>query len=320
MLWGDGVRFSGPRRCPEGDPAAPRRTLVWLGLRSKAPEGQNVALLISGSLAGPMESPVSVSCGRSIVRARALTALVAGLAFVIRQVGTHRRQSLLAAVGLVLLGFPAIGVASGEESSPVRRFVLRPHTHGIFLEDARRLGAESFPELAAILREEAARPYWINAAVVMGLVGHPAALDTLNDLAWERFNGPVDAVTFAAMTGWPSALAAGSGPGAQRIFQFLSHGTNPAYWDSLPWSYRPMSRRHRNEYMSRLYTVALGRLPGAEVERLLRRLEQKPYFSAQRADARAALKANADVTKMGIERYLQQQQFRHTARAGRAAR
>lgn len=118
----------------------------------------------------------------------------------------------------------------------------------------------------------------------------------------------MDRATFTAITGWPSALAVGSQPGDKRILQLLSAGSDPAYWDSLPWAYPEMPRNERNQYLSRLCTIALGNLPGAEAERLLRQIERRPHFPLQRTDARAALKANAGVTKMGIERYLKQQQ------------
>lgn len=151
--------------------------------------------------------------------------MTASRTLIVRQLKALRYQVLLVAAGLQLLGVLVLGLVPDEETSPVRRFVLRSHSHGIYLEDARKLGSGAFPELAAILREQAAKPYWVNAAVVMGLVGYPAALDTLRSFTWHRFRGPVDRATFTAITGWPSALAVGSQPGDKRILQLLSAGS-----------------------------------------------------------------------------------------------
>lgn len=229
-----------------------------------------------------------------------------------------RENGLVRGLYLALVLSLVVSPGSSEEMSPARRFVLRPHQHGIYLDEVRNLGKEALPELAAILREDSSRQYWAYAAVTMALIGEPAALDTLEDFVWKRFHGPIDETEFQAMGSWQSAIATGGARGDRRVVEALMRGTDPAHWDSLPWSYTKRDTRWRNEFLARVCTNALGRLPGAVVRHILMGLQERPHFELQRKDATSALKANAEVTRIGIEEYLRQQSER--AHRGRIQR
>lgn len=206
----------------------------------------------------------------------------------------------------------AVAYSPAEEGvSATRKFLSTPQTHGISLEDARALGTSAFPELAAALRDDSAKLQWATAAVIMAMIEHPNALDTLNSFMWHRFKGPVDDVTFNSMGCWFRALAVGSKPGDQRVLAFLARGTNPAFWDSLPWSYPALGRVRRNENLSWRATYALGHLPGNDARAVLQRLEARPYFPDQSRAVRYALASNEEITRLGVEEYLRREAQRH---------
>jgi hypothetical protein len=170
----------------------------------------------------------------------------------------------------------------------VRDVVARLYEHGMPRTRARNLGAAALPILAGMLRDDALRQVWQNAAAAIGYIGDVAYFDTLRSFVWDRFSGDVDASAFRAilMAQISLGMMASMSP---PVLDYLERCVNPDTWQTLSWYSGRDQGRRLGVAMSLFTLIALGYTDSERAASILSVVLAHPYDTEQVLVAREAL-------------------------------
>jgi hypothetical protein len=186
----------------------------------------------------------------------------------------------------------------------VREFVTRNYFHGIPYEEARSLGPQALAELEQMLSDPSMKAHWARIVTMIAYIGAPRSFRILKSFTWERFSGTVDDETWRALLLVPNVMGAiPDAPGAP-VSEYLERGTNPAFWDSLPWTERLHARY--GDLSLVLSKVSINGLAATGTRRAalaLAKLRDKPYSKRQVPTIMEGIKVNEEISRIGIAEY-----------------
>jgi len=214
---------------------------------------------------------------------------------------------------LLYLLFSSGGICGAAQSPPpsndslVVNFVSARTNHGIFYDDAHAFGERALGTLEFLLNDDSRKNTWENAVATVGAIGSARGVPILQGFMWRRFHGQVDDSTFRALRNVPIALGLISNSGVSRATQLLEYGTNPAYWDSLPWRDRIYSKVELGSFLATIYVVGLSYTGTESTGRFLAGLARTPYTHRQKAAAMEALQRNNKIHAHGLREVLHQE-------------
>jgi hypothetical protein len=136
-------------------------------------------------------------------------------------------------------------------------------------------------------------------------VGSPQSFSVLRDFMWNRFSGVVDDDTFRALIAVPGVLGVIPDSTGIGVTDYLERGTNPAFWDSLPWRDRVYSRHQLSVLLSKLSINGLGLIPSPRAANILARLSNRPYSDSQVPNLTEAVENNKEVRAKGLVHFFE---------------
>jgi hypothetical protein len=206
----------------------------------------------------------------------------------------------------LLLILPLLQVAGANASPDVARdFVITQYTHGVPYEDAHALGESALPQLEAMLHDPLMKPHWSTIVTTIAYVGKARSFQVLKDFMWKRFEGTVDDTTWRALLNTPNVMGViPDGPGAA-VSSYLEKGTNPAFWDGLPWkdSYHG-PHGDLGIMLSKVSINGLACTGTKHAATALAALKTKPYSPRQLPNIVEGLSINEEVAKRGVVAYM----------------
>lgn len=144
---------------------------------------------------------------------------------------------------------------------------------------------------------------WRRIVGTIAYIGTPRSFHVLRSLMWFRFKGPVDNETWKALLAVPNVMGAIPDSPEAPVIQYLEKGTNPAYWDDLPWSV-PEQYGNRSITLSKVSINGLACTGSARAASVLARLKEKPYSPRQKPNIEEGLRINHEVQTKGLGAYL----------------
>jgi hypothetical protein len=86
---------------------------------------------------------------------------------------------------------------------------------------------------------------------------------------------------------------------------YLVNGTNPAFWDSLPWRERYYSRPQLSLLLSEVSINGLACIPSPTAANILARLSNRPYSDGQVSNLLEAVELNREIRARGFAHYIE---------------
>ncbi|ETW99244.1 MAG: hypothetical protein ETSY1_15695 [Candidatus Entotheonella factor] len=120
----------------------------------------------------------------------------------------------------------ANGTAQERNMPPVEAFVKARNFHGMRYDLAKRYGAEDVAQLAELLKDEDANPYWANAVWLLGIIGTAEAEEAIIDFRENRFKGTVEGPVLQALLMVSQALGFRANDSDSKAFRYLVDSTN----------------------------------------------------------------------------------------------
>ena len=216
-------------------------------------------------------------------------------------------RSTLPIIAVVVLISLVSGTGAEGESTRVQDFLKRTYFHGIPYDEARSLGPQALPELEVMLHDDSLKPQWRKIVGIIGYIGAPKSFQILHDFMWERFSGVVDSDTWKALLNVPNVMGTIPDTPNAPVIAYLEQGTNPAFWDSLPWteSYHEM-HGDLGVVLSRVSINGLACTGAQRAKVILKRLETHPFSPRQLSNVREGLEAHERIAKKGLATYLKE--------------
>jgi hypothetical protein len=177
------------------------------------------------------------------------------------------------------------------------------YIHGMPPSLPQALGPGAVRYLEEVLEDTTAKKYWFNAAAMTGDIGSKRSFRVLRRFVWNRFRGPVDGATLRALIIAQSSMSGIVPEVEPRAEEYLWHGANPAYWDSLPWLSGNRTRRDMGVILSQISITSLGWIGSKRCEDWLEALSKRPFHPRQRGTIAEALAHARGIRRMGREAY-----------------
>jgi len=211
----------------------------------------------------------------------------------------------LFAVPFLLPNSEAVAVASTtpqtqDPALEVFDFVVSTHVHGVDYGPAHDFGPAAIPVLEQYLQAPEMKEHWPAVLSTLACIGEPQVHDIVDDFIWNRFDGQVDLHTFQALICAQSVLGHVGDP--QLTFE-LADGTDPDYWQALPWSYEHYNGEHLRILWSKLSINALSYTATVYAERVLSDLRDAPFHPRQMSNITEGLERIPAIRRMGLDAF-----------------
>jgi len=194
-----------------------------------------------------------------------------------------------------------IGVASARAQATSEPITTQPL---VSFKQARALGPEALPGLSRSLRDPESKGNWAKIVTTIAFIGAPGSYEELHDFIWKRFHGEVDAGTMGALSAAVGVMGTIPLDHAPHLMEELERGTEPAYWDSLPWIWK-MPKEARNQWFSDATISTLGWTGTAKADSVLKRLSKDPRFASREALIAGTIVTNESVRQKGLEKHIE---------------
>jgi len=128
-------------------------------------------------------------------------------------------------------GSPATAVKSSENNVKLQDFVSQVFIEGLPYEEAIAYGPAAVPELIASLRDPRQEAKWPNAAVMLAMIGGPAAFDAVT--AFIKDPGPGELTPHRNWARENAVMALGyyaNTPSGKRALTYLRESLTPNIW------------------------------------------------------------------------------------------
>jgi hypothetical protein len=179
--------------------------------------------------------------------------------------------------------------------------------HGLRYEDARALGPEAIPILRARLHDPNYEGFRSDICSAICMIGAPEGYPILRAFIWDRGKNLYPNLGEPRPCIAPMVAQSGMGLIAKNsddALKYLMQGTNPAYWDSLPWHCSDGGNTRR--LMVNHSIIALTYTERVEARAHLVKISDSGQSEEVRSRAQRAVARFDEIKKLGYAEYVRQ--------------
>lgn len=211
---------------------------------------------------------------------------------------------------LLAVTLSSVAAAAPPDSlaSRVDELITSYHIHGMppsKRAKVRALGAEAIPILRSRLHDPAYRSHRTMICSVIGVLGVPEGFPILRSVVWDPgevsnrvLGSPRDGSTEMVAQSAMARIAKRS----DEALKYLQQGTNPAFWDSLPWY--SMDSKYTRAQLARVSIIALASSERREARAFLVELSKSSRHEYIRSQARSAVARFDEIYEVGYDEYV----------------